>query len=250
MKLEEYSEAFTAIGPYYDTLMSFVNYSSWILYIEKILELNRIKEKRLFDLACGTGVCLELWVKKGFRVIGLDKSLTMLRECKKRFENFKDVYIINGDMIELPVNIKIPIVTCLYDSLNYLLSEKDLARTFRNIYEILDENGIFIFDMNTIHCLRDEWGDNTYYRQDRNINSVWSNSFDRSTSISSLRITLKIKENGNIRTVKEYHRERGYPLSFISRLLSEAGFRASLYRHLTFKPAWENDLRIMGVARK
>ena len=83
MRSEEYSVAFSTIAPYYDTLMSFINYRSWVSYIA-ILELHQINEKVLCDLACGTWVCLKLWWKRGYTVIGVDKSLEMLEVCRQK----------------------------------------------------------------------------------------------------------------------------------------------------------------------
>jgi hypothetical protein len=184
-------------------------------------------------------------------VIGLDQSLSMLIVCRRRFvaAELDRVVLINGDMRNFALRQPVSIMTCLYDSLNYLLSERDLARCFQSVHNALTKDGLFIFDMNTIHCLREEWGNNTYHRQDGNINSVWTNQFNCSTNISSLDLTLKIKENGDYATVHEFHQERGYPLHTVGRLLSDAGFTFSLYRHLTFNPAHEQDIRIMGVAQ-
>jgi ubiquinone/menaquinone biosynthesis C-methylase UbiE len=75
MKSEAYKPAFTKIAPYYDTLMSFVNYPAWVTYIENILALYNIQEKRIFDLACGTGICLDLWSKKGYEVSYICKEV-------------------------------------------------------------------------------------------------------------------------------------------------------------------------------
>jgi SAM-dependent methyltransferase len=252
MKSEDYSESFTTIAPYYDTLMSFVNYPVWVEYIERILALHERNIHTILDIACGTGVCLELWLERGYEVIGLDRSNTMLEICRRRFCNMDaaNVRLINGDMRIFALRHRVPVITCLYDSLNYLLEQKELASCFQSVYETLAKSGLFIFDMNTIHCLRDEWGNNTYYRQDGNINSVWTNRFNDRTNISSLELILKVQENGDYSTIREFHQERGYPLSTISRLLSNAGFKYSLYRHLTFNPAWEQDVRIMGVAEK
>jgi SAM-dependent methyltransferase len=255
MKSEEYNPAFTIVAPYYDKLMSFVNYPSWVSYIENILALDNIKEKTILDIACGTGVCLELWLKKYYWVVGLDISLSMLEVCKEKLARFflsddYNSFLINGDMRNFALAKKMPIITCLYDSLNYLLSSEELLSCFENVYEELTDDGIFVFDMNTTHSLRDEWGNQIFHRQDKDIHSTWKNSFDSQTNISSLRLTMDILRDGKLMTIKEFHQERAYPLSTISNLLSEAGFKFSLYRHLSFSPAQESDLRIMGVARK
>lgn len=252
MKSEAYKPAFTKIAPYYDTLMSFVNYPAWVTYIENLLNLYNIQENKIFDLACGTGICLELWSGRGYAVFGLDKSMEMLEICKKRFGRLHggSVYLVNGDMRNFCFSSKLPIITCLYDSLNHLTTVDDLFSCLQSVYDTLETGGIFIFDMNTIHCLRDEWGNSTFYRRDANIDSVWSNTFDPATYISTLKLTLKIRENGLIKTVNEFHQERGYRLSLVQDMLVKVGFRITLYQHLTFEPAQENNLRIMGVAEK
>jgi SAM-dependent methyltransferase len=255
MESEDYNPAFTVIAPYYDKLMSFINYQDWVAYIEKIIALNNIREKKILDLACGTGVCLELWLQRQYQVIGLDQSFAMLQVCKDKLSKFfladdYNWFLINGDMYNFALAYKIPIITCLYDSLNYLMREVELVRCFEKVYETLCDDGIFIFDMNTIHSLRDEWGNQIYYRQDSNIHSTWVNTFHPEKNISSLKLTLTIRRDGRTMTQREFHQERAYPLSTIKNLLSEVGFKASLYRHLTFQPAQESDLRIMGVVRK
>ncbi len=251
MKSESFNPPFTNIAPYYDTIMSFVNYPGWVSYIETILLTNNVEAKQILDMACGTGTCLKLWLEKGYQVIGLDRSFTMLEICKKKISHYNNnLGLINCDMRNVSLKSPVPIITCLYDSLNYLLSEGDLLSCFHNVYNNLTPQGIFIFDMNTIHSLCDEWGNNTFHRKDKNIFSTWQNIYDRKTNISTLKLTLKIKENTKAVMLRECHKERAYPLTVIRNLLDNAGFSFSLYRHLTFRPADENDLRIMGVARK
>ena len=251
MKSECYSAPFTNIAPYYDTLMSFVNYPSWVSYIETLLVANNIEAKKILDLACGTGTCLKLWAQRGYQVLGMDRSLPMLEICKQKIENFdNNLGLINCDMRNFSLKSQVPIITCLYDSLNYILDKDELLQCFQNVYDVLDDKGIFIFDMNTIHSLCDEWGNNTFQRQDKNISSTWQNVYDKKTNISTLKLTLEIKEDTKKLMICEFHQERAYPLNVIRELLKKAGFFFTLYRHLTFHPADEGDLRIMGVARK
>lgn len=121
---------------------------------------------------------------------------------------------------------------------------------FKSVYDVLDDDGIFIFDMNTIRCLHDEWGNQVFHRQDENIYSTWMNTIDTRISISSLKLTLAVKKDGKETIIQEFHQERAYSLSTIRELLANAGFHCSLYRHMTFTPAQERDVRVMGVAKK
>ena len=250
MRSNSCSEPFATIAPYYDRLMSFVNYPGWIAYIEKIIELNRVRQDVVLDIACGTGTCLQLWAEKGRGVIGLDRSRAMLEVCRRRLAAYPDVRLMSADMRQFALAQPVGVITCLYDSLNYLLTEADLLACFHSVRAALRDDGVFIFDMNTIHSLRDEWGSNTFQRRDEGLFSIWSNQYDAAANISSLNIRLHVRRNGEELVLEEFHQERGYPVAAIEGLLREAGFESALYRHLTFTPASELDLRIMGVARK
>jgi len=254
MKSGEFDPAFSCIARHYDRLMAFVNYPAWILYIEKILFVNDITEREIFDMGCGTGVCLELWRRRGYRVGGLDRSAMMLEVCRERLGRNgaepDEPPLTVADMREFHLPRSAPIITSLYDTVNYLLTEEDLQRCFRCVFDNLRPNGMFIFDLNTIHALRDEWGSNVFNRRDENIQSTWDNIFDTETGISTLRITLDIHESDRLTTVRELHQERAYPLSTFERILTATGFRSHLYRHMTFQTASENDLRVMAVCRK
>lgn len=254
MKSEDFSPSFTVIAPYYDRLMSFVNYRSWVNYIERIILLHRIDEKIILDIACGTGVCLELWMEKGYKVIGLDASESMLEIARARFpeEFFIEgrIKLIRGDLRDFSLDEKVPVITCLYDSLNYLLTPEELFNCFKTVHFNLKDSGLFIFDMNTIHALQIEWGNQRFERRDGPIHSIWNNTFDPNTRISTLKLVLNVYEDGKILTIKELHQERAYPLQEIKELVKSAGFDINLYRHLTFNPASEFDTRVMGVGVK
>jgi predicted TPR repeat methyltransferase len=61
-------------------------------------------------------------------------------------------------MRSLSLRGRFDLVTCWFDSLNYLLEIDDLARTFAGVSRVLDENGVFILDVNTIRALAVECG--------------------------------------------------------------------------------------------
>jgi predicted TPR repeat methyltransferase len=224
------------------------------MYIEKILFVNDCAEREVFDLGCGTGVCLELWRRRGYRVGGIDRSAAMLEVCRQRLGRNGaepgELPLEVADMREFRLPRPVPVITSLYDTVNYLLTEEDLQRCFRCAFENLRPGGLFVFDLNTTHALRDEWGSSVFNRRDENIHSTWDNTFDEATGISTLRITLEVQGPDRVTTVREVHQERAYPLSSYERLLAAAGFRSHLYRHLTFQAATESDLRVMAVSRK
>ena len=52
-------------------------------------------------------------------------------------------------------------VVSVCDSLNYITDRDELRHVFELVNNYLDPEGIFLFDMNTVHKYRDILGDTT-----------------------------------------------------------------------------------------
>ncbi len=61
-------------------------------------------------------------------------------------------------MRAVPLRGKFSRVTCLYDSLNHLKKRNDLVTTFRGIAHVMEEDGLFFFDMNHPDIYPAIWG--------------------------------------------------------------------------------------------
>ncbi len=242
-------DAYTKIYPYYDTLMSFIDYPAWIKYIEKVIFKENVKDRMVFDLACGTGTCLKIWLEKGYEVKGLDSSPGMLEIANQKLNGKGE--LILADMRNFTLAESVPIVTCLYDSLNNLLIEEELLSCFRSVFNAMSHKGLFLFDMNTIHCLKDQWDNQTITRENGHLYSVWKNSYDNVKNISTLYITLFINRGDAYHKVEEVHRERGYHLETIRDFLKQVGFsNIEIFQHLTFLPVLDTTSRIIFKARR
>ena len=65
------------------------------------------------------------------------------------------------------------------------------------MHNYLDQDGVFIFDMNTIHKYRDLIGDATICENREESSFIWENYFDEESSINEYALTLFVKqENG------------------------------------------------------
>ncbi|MEW6686653.1 MAG: class I SAM-dependent methyltransferase [Candidatus Edwardsbacteria bacterium] len=276
---------FTQIPPIYDRLMSDIPYDKWVEYIEQILKQLSCKPKKILDLACGTGTVAFLLIKRGYKVVGVDSSEGMLNEAERKSKNEKlPLDLIHSEMQNFRLREKVELAICLFDSLNYLLKEKDLENTFWCVFEVLTSDGIFIFDMNTEYGLSSYWGENIYVKEQSGLFSVWQNRYDQKSGIATLRITIFAEEtcpdlsvvpacgaqpvrwlrclpngqdgqngsgNGFYRRYEELHRERAYTNEEIKELLKKANFQdISFFKHRTFIPPTSTTTRIMVVARK
>lgn len=257
------SDPFTKIAPYYDLLMCRVDYPGWIRYFIQIFERFRIMPKKILDLACGTGTPTLLLARQGYEMIGMDISKEMLEVANEKAKSTLPSYnptirFIHGDIRDFDLEEKVDVVISLFDSLNYLLDEKDLLLSYASTYKTLREEGYFIFDMNTQFGLSQYGSNGKEVREVDGLLSIWRNSFDRNRKIARLDLTLFVKEERRGREIPptyqridEVHEERGYAPEVIGKLLKEAGFEEiHLFKHLQFTPPIRTTNRVMVVARK
>ncbi len=197
-------------------------------FIPSLLERFGVKPQILLDLACGEGTFAVTMAKKGFQVTGVDISTHMLQFARERAEeNNVSVEFLHEDMRSLSFEEEFDLVTCWFDSLNYLLKLEDLEKTFAGVWRALKKAGIFIFDMNTIFGLAVDWQRKPcYVQQDTHeLFEIHHPSYDNDKNIAILRITGFIKhENGWMR-MDEEHKERGYSLEEIRKCLKKTGLQ-------------------------
>jgi SAM-dependent methyltransferase len=100
---------------------------------------------RILDLCCGTGQIAAGLSGRGFQVTGVDGSEAMLKFAR---ENAPDAEFIHADarFFDLPKSYQG--VISAFDSLNHLMDKEDLVAVFRNVYSVLLEDGVFLFDLN------------------------------------------------------------------------------------------------------
>ena len=62
--------------------------------------------------------------------------------------------------------------------MNYILEEADLREVFSRVHEYLEEDGVFIFDLNTVYKYRDLLGETTIAENREEGSFIWENYFD------------------------------------------------------------------------
>jgi len=74
--------------------------------------------------------------------------LIKAEEMKNKY-NKTEINFYTMDMRNLQFKKKFDGVVSLFDSINYLTTEEDILKNFRSVESILNDNGIFIFDVCT-----------------------------------------------------------------------------------------------------
>lgn len=116
------------------------------------------KNNRLMlDLCCGTGQLAHEFLKENFEVIGIDLSASMLNYAKEKAKEYikkNKATFIQADASNFSLDVQVGLVVSTFDALNHLESKKALTGCFASVYNILVQNGYFIFDLNTRYGLR------------------------------------------------------------------------------------------------
>jgi SAM-dependent methyltransferase len=192
------------------------------------LERFEARPKSILDLACGEGTFAVMMSQAGYQVTGADRSNEMLRLARERAtqENV-EVEFLHLDMRNLPFEAEFDLVTCWFDSLNYLIEYEELVQTFQGVSRALKDGGLFAFDMNTIYGLAVNWQHHpAHIEQDtEDVFVIHRPDYDYERNIASMRITGFMRDQDGWFRMDEVHQERGYTLEEIRNALQASELR-------------------------
>ena len=189
---------------------------------EEVLDAER---NLVVDLGCGTGTLTELMYRKGYDMIGVDASGSMLNiAMEKKEKSGSEILYLQQDMRELELYSTVGTVFCVCDSLNYILEEDELLEVFSLVNNYLFPGGIFIFDFNTDHKYRDIIGETTIAENREDCSFIWENFYDPEEEINEYDLTVFVREEGDtFRRFTETHFQRGYTVEQMLALVGRAG---------------------------
>lgn len=238
----------------YDELMDDVDYENWIDYIEKIIKKEDAKVQNILELACGTGNITIPLAKKNYDIAGIDISDEMLNVARAKAEKQNiELVLLEQDISELDFDVtNLDCVLCACDGFNYITYDEDLENVFSKTYELLKEEGIFIFDISSFYKLSTILGDNMYGENRENISYMWQNYFDDEQNLVEMELTFFVAdEGGKFDKYEEVHLQRAYTEEEIIKMLNKAGFsKIKVYGDFTFESPSEDSERIFFICRK
>ncbi len=246
-------EAYSGFAKVYDLFMDNIPYGEWTEYVKELLAEEGIKDGILLDLGCGTGSVTELLAKAGFDMIGIDNSEEMLDiAMEKRYESGLDILYLLQDMREFELYGTVKGVVSICDSMNYILDDEDLLDVFKLVHNYLDNDGIFIFDMNTMYKYREILADNTFAEDREESSFIWENFYDEEEEINQYDLSLFVQEeDGRYRKYEETHLQRAYEQETVEALLKESGLELlHVYEAFTKEVPAEDAQRIYYVCRR
>lgn len=207
----------------YDELMDSQLFPKWKDYTINHLPHTGAK---ILELACGNGELAILLKKAGYDIQGLDLSPEMLTIAKNKQEEAEVSFpLIEADMRDLSGFSTYDGIISFCDSLCYLPTPEDLRLVFQQVYQHLEKEGLFLFDVFTTNYIQELDG-YAYHAELPGIVFTWdSYQGEDEHSIEHELSFFKELENGYYERFVEIHRERTYPLTFYKEELEQAGFR-------------------------
>lgn len=236
----------------YDKLMENIDYQEWAQYIKTLSEKYNKEMGSALDLACGTGNTSIPLAELGWRVTGIDLSLPMLQQARKKAAEAKlDIIFLQQDLRELELAREFDLVTCFQDGLNYLLTKEELARTFQNINKIMSKDGLFIFDLNLLEKYSVlSHGEISFIDTD-DFSLIYQTSYLADRSIWQINVTGFVREDQQYIKFHEVHQEKHHHLEDVIESLHEAGFKVlDVFQAFSFAPPAVDSKRLFVIAEK
>jgi len=205
----------------YDNLMDDTLYDKWLGYTQRHITAG----KEILELGCGTGVLGLKLKKSGYAVTGLDLSEEMLSLAYNRqLEQGETFPLIQGDMRDLKELPAYANIICYSDALCYMEDEAELSTVFKEVYNRLEKDGMFLFDVHSIYQI-EAFLSTSFHAETDGIVFLWD-SFEGSDPYSiEHELTFFVNnDNDMYERYEETHRERTYPIEVYKKLLQEAGF--------------------------
>ena len=215
---------YQAFARVYDIYMESTPYDQWAEDIVSIWDICRFKPKLVLDLGCGTGAMTLRFHKKGYEMIGLDRSPDMLAAAREKAEGEKAaVLFLQQDMTDFELYGTVDGMICVCDGINYLLDDNDLKRLFRLARTYLNLGGLFVFDLNLPRKYK-LLGNKTFAGRFPQSVYIWENNYDKESGINEYAVTFFLPEpSGLYRRFEEIHYQKAYSPEAVVRLAEEAG---------------------------
>ncbi len=179
---------FEDLARYYDNIMDDINYDRWLLLTTLLVDLLPSSTFRHLDVGCGTGTLVKRLMAQGWNTQGIDLSFAMLRAARS---SGIAPTVAQADMCALPMKSQhFDFLTCVFDSLNFLLEVDHLNRAIAEMGRVLKPNGLLYFDIVTERMVSEHFADQRWSEDNGRFVTTWEGSYDRKKKVAETAIQV------------------------------------------------------------
>lgn len=237
----------------YDELMTDAPYEQWVSFVLDIIKKNGNHHRQILDVGCGTGNIAIPLSKHGLQVTAVDLSEEMLFVAKEKSDAAEaEVQFFQQDMRELEGLGEFDVVISLCDCINYLNNEQEMNATFQRISHHLKKNGLFIFDVHSIHKVEAIFTGHTFAHNAEEISYIWECfAGEEEFSVDHDLSFFVENDEGLYERYDEFHKQRTYSIETYEKALKNSGFEViSITGDFSLETLEKNAERWFFVTKK
>lgn len=126
--------------------------------VAQVLALSGCSRGKVLDLCCGPGRHAVEFAKHGLEVTGVDGSQFLLDRARERARDAGvSAEWVQEDMRRFRQPAKFDLACNIFTSFGYFADETDDLRVLRNIWESLQDGGVFVIDVISKERLARNW---------------------------------------------------------------------------------------------
>jgi SAM-dependent methyltransferase len=268
----------TYFAEIYDDVMKNVPYKYWFRYLKDLLKYYNHQPESVLELASGTSnMTLKLInLQSVNKITALDLSSAMLARAAEKLEiklkespdlkkfsvqktemdyllqkdqNQINIDFKSQDMTDFYFENKFDLITSFFDSLNYLTDIDQLQNCFESAAASLNNDGLFIFDMNSIGRIN-SIEEKSFVIEGDSYECFWEDIVKAKENLWQVKLKI-CPDNDQLPCFEEIHSERGYKIQTVLRLLKNSGFQAvDVYNAFSFAKGKNNSDRLYFAAAR
>lgn len=239
---------YQALALIYDRIMDHVPYDRWAHYVKNIIQTHFNGVPRVLDVGCGTGRFMAEMQRLGFPVDGCDPSPAMLAAARRRLPGTLFRVSALPELVDIPAG-EYNIVTCLYDSINYLPSIAGFKDSLRRVGELLPSGGLFIFDAVSDEFCQYYFGE---YREEEVLDAEYAYTRHAFYDAKRRRQVNDFVIHTPDGVYREHHEQNIFPFDAMKyMIINQSPFTlVSVYEDFTFLDADEESNRAHFILKK
>jgi len=135
------------LAAHYDELLGEQSFRKMREAFEWIVRRYGLRFRSAVDVGCGTGTFVEYLLRTGVDPVwGVDRSPEMLAHAVARNRKNAAQFLLQ-DLRELRLPERVDLLTCQFETLNYLLTDAELHTAFAGFARALNPGGLAVFDV-------------------------------------------------------------------------------------------------------
>lgn len=236
----------------YDALMYDAPYDKWINFFKHHVTHN--SNLKILDVGCGTGELSIRLAEDGYCIKAFDLSEEMIEVANQKAEHISNhVDFFQANAIDFNLNESFDVIISFCDVLNYITDESDLIKALNQIFQHLNDGGLFIFDVHSLAYIRELDKHQIFSEVYDDLAYVW---FSNEKQLGEIHhdLTFFIKnEQEQYDRFDEYHIQKTYPKNTYVQMLKSIGFKEiNVYHDFSLNEDFNEDdvKRLFFVCKK